>query len=105
MTDVFERLHKLKGKTREEIVAGSAHVEWATTGLFVQNTGRQGTGKFAEIVLAKCGQSQEDTATPLLDAARELRDTTAASTEERAAISKTRIAAADALSKSCPPQQ
>ena len=64
MTDVFERLHKLKGKTHEEIVAGSAHAEWATTDLFVQNTGRQGTGKLAEIVLAKCGQSQEDTATP-----------------------------------------
>ena len=58
MTDVFERLHKLKGKTREEIVAGSAHAEWATTDLFVQNTGRQGTGKLAEIVLAKCGQSE-----------------------------------------------
>ena len=56
MTDVFERLHKLKGKTREEIVAGSAHAEWETTDLFVQNTGRQGTGKLAEIVLAKCGQ-------------------------------------------------
>ena len=81
MTDVFERLHKLKGKTRAEIVAGSAHAEWETTDLFVQNTGRQGTGKLAEIVLAKCGQSQEDTATPLLDAALELRDTTAASTE------------------------
>ena len=99
MADVFERLHKLKGKTREEIVAGSAHAEWATTDLFVQNTGRQGTGKLAEIVLAKCGQSQEDAATPLLDAALELRDTTAVSTEERAAILKTRIAAADALSK------
>ena len=44
MADVFDRLQALKGKSRGEIVAGSASAEWEKTDLFLKHPGRDGTG-------------------------------------------------------------
>ena len=105
MANVFDRLQALQGKTRGEIVAGSAHAEWEKTDLFIQHTGREGTGNLVEIVLAQCGTSGTDKATPLLTAALTINASTVGSNEEILAITATRIAAADALSANSVPYE
>ena len=93
MANVFDRLQALQGKTRGEIVAGSASAEWEKTDLFIQHTGRDGTGNLVEIVLAQCGKSGTDKATPLLAAALKIKDCAVGSTAEKTAISSARVAA------------
>ena len=85
MANVFDRLQALQGKSRVEIVAGSAHAEWEKTGLFVSNTGREGTGNLVEIVLAQCGVSAQDKAAPLLKSAMALKETNVATSTSRLA--------------------
>ena len=97
MANVYDRLQALQGKTRDEIVAGSASAEWEKTDLFIQHKGRDGTGNLVEIVLAQCGKSGTDKATPLLAAALKIKDCAVGSTAENTAISAARVAAADAL--------
>ena len=105
MADVFDRLQALKGKSRGEIVAGSASTEWEKTDLFLKHPGRDGTGNLVEIILAQCGRSGQDKATPLLAVALTLKASKIGSAEEKAAITATRIAAADALMANAVPYE
>ena len=105
MADVFDRLQALKGKSRGEIVAGSASAEWEKTDLFLKHPGRDGTGNLVEIILAQCGRSGQDKAKPLLAMALTLKASEIGSAEEKAAITATRIAAADALMANAVPYE
>ena len=62
----LDRLSALKGKDRDTIVRSSALAEWEKTNLFQVHLGREGTALLTEVVLAKCGQSEVDYATPLV---------------------------------------
>ena len=79
----LDRLSALKGKDRDAIVRSSALAEWEKTNLFQVHLGREGTALLTEVVLAKCGQSEVDYATPLVKKAVMIKSTTVGSKEEK----------------------
>ena len=93
----LDRLSALKGKDRGTIVRSSALVEWEKTNLFQVHQGREGTALLTEVVLAKCGLSTVDYATPLLEAAITIKSTVVGSEDETTAVLATRAAAAIAF--------
>ena len=74
---------------------GKSH--WTFREQATRDAGREGTGNLVEIVLAQCGVSAQDKATPLLQSAMALKATNVDSAEEIAAIAATRRLAAAAL--------